>query len=72
MVMKMKCNLCEKPINDYNSDLNHLTIDEKHSVKICLECIDKFTKWQGKIYSMLFPTKALKRRFGGKNKPASE
>jgi hypothetical protein len=63
----MKCRLCEKQIKDYNADLNHLSIDETHSVDICIECVDKFTKWQGRMISKLFPTKSMKKRFGGKN-----
>ena len=62
----MKCNLCEKIIGNYSPEFNHLVIDEKHSADICGECIDKFFNWQGKKYSVLFPTNAMKKKFGGK------
>jgi hypothetical protein len=62
----MKCSLCEKSINNYNPTFNHLTIDEKHAVDICPDCLDKLVKWQSGIYATLFPTKALKKRFGNK------
>ena len=57
----MKCYLCEKAIKDYDANFNHLMIDENHSIDICPECVDKFVKWQGKIYAALFPTKAMKK-----------
>jgi hypothetical protein len=60
----MKCSLCEKEIVNYNSQFNHLDIDEKHSFEICLGCTNKIGKWQGKVIASLFPTKALKKRFG--------
>jgi hypothetical protein len=60
----MKCSLCEKAIIDYTAELNHLVIDETHAVDVCPGCIDKFIKWQGKIMAVLFPTKALKKRYG--------
>ena len=56
--------LCNKPIQNYDSTSHHLKIDESHEVDICQECIDKFVKWQGSIISRLFPTKALKKRYG--------
>lgn len=59
----MKCVLCEKEIKDYNSSFNHLVIDENRSVDICQECITKFVKWQGKMLAVLFPTRALKKRY---------
>jgi len=62
----MKCKLCEQEIPDYNTALNHLVIDEYHEVDICQACVDAFVKWQGKIFATLFPTKALKKRYGGK------
>jgi hypothetical protein len=58
------CALCKKRISHYNPMLNRMVIDEKDSADICQPCIDKFCKWQGEIYSKLFPTKALKKRFG--------
>ena len=58
----MNCNLCDKPIKNYNPAFSHLKIDESHAVEICQDCVDKFTMWQGDIITNLFPTKALKRR----------
>jgi hypothetical protein len=62
----MNCNLCKKPIDKYNSNFNHLEIDKSHSVDICSACIDKFGKWQQGIYARLFPTAAVKKRYGRK------
>ena len=63
----MDCTLCKKPIEKYNLSFNHLVIDKSSSVDICQDCIDKFFKWQGELYTKLFPTNAMKKRFG-KNK----
>ena len=57
----MDCALCKKPIDRYNAKLNQLKIDESNSVDICLDCIDKFLKWQQTIFATLFPTKAAKK-----------
>jgi hypothetical protein len=62
----MKCTLCEKPIEHYSPEFNHLEIDEKHTAEICGVCMDRIIKWQGKKYAVLFPTPAMKKRFGGK------
>jgi hypothetical protein len=64
MVKNKICVLCEKPINNYNAGFNHFKIDESQEVDICLECVDKFSKWQQSILAKLFPTKAAKKRFG--------
>ena len=64
----MKCTLCDKTIDKYDADFNHLIIDEQHAADICPECVDKFMDWQKKIIAVLFPTKALKKRYGEKNK----
>ncbi len=61
----MKCTLCKKDIVSYNPEFHHFVIDEKHSTDICGECTDKFFKWQGKKMSVLFPTNAMKKRYGG-------
>ena len=61
----MKCTLCDQSIKNYSPVFHHLLIDDSHSVDICSECIDKFTKWQGSIIKDLFPTKALKKRYNG-------
>ena len=60
----MKCTLCDEEISNYHPEFNHFEIDEKHSIEICKNCLDKLIKWQQKIYTKLFPTKVLKKRFG--------
>ena len=60
----MDCSLCRKPIKRYNPELNRLRIDDSLSVDICSECIDKFLRWQQCVFARLFPTKALKKRYG--------
>jgi hypothetical protein len=60
----MDCRLCDKPIRNYDPAFHHLRIDGDHAVDLCPECIDTFIEWQGKIISGLFPTKALKKRYG--------
>ena len=55
-----------KTIEKYNADFNHLIIDEHHAVDICSDCADKLVKWQGKKYSVLFPTKYMKKRYNEK------
>jgi len=62
----MKCRLCEKDIENYSADFNHLFLDKAHSADICLDCARKFSNWQGEIIAKLFPTKAMKKRFGEK------
>jgi hypothetical protein len=61
----MNCNLCNHPIKDYDPVFHHLTIDDSHAADICPGCMDKIVKWQGSIYANLFPTKAMKKRYGG-------
>ena len=60
----MNCTLCKKPIKNYHPELNHLKIDESQSADICSDCIDKIVKWQQSIFAKLFPTKAMKKRYG--------
>jgi len=62
----MNCTLCNRLIQGYNPAFHHLKIDETHAVDICQGCIDAFFKWQGSVSSRLFPTKALKKRYGEK------
>jgi hypothetical protein len=62
----MNCTLCKKPIEKYDPLLNHLKIDESLAADICQGCIDKFGKWQRGIYARLFPTTAVKKRYGEK------
>lgn len=61
---EIKCKLCEKIMKDYKAEFNNLKIDEDHSADICPDCMDKIFHWQGEIYAKLFPTKAMKKRFG--------
>jgi hypothetical protein len=60
----MKCNLCGQEIKGYDPAFHHLEIDDSHAVDICQGCIDRIFKWQGSIYSRLFPTSALKKKYG--------
>lgn len=64
--MEKKCALCGKDIQNYNISFNHLKIDETKSVDICQDCIDKFVKWQQGLFAKMFPTTAIKKRFGQK------
>jgi len=61
----MNCTLCNQPIKDYDPAFNRLRIDDTNSADICQGCIDKFVKWQGSKYMKLFPTSAMKKRYGG-------
>ena len=63
----MKCQICGQPIRNYQPALHHLTINESQGVDICQDCVDKIIRWQGSIYAKLFPTKAMKKRFGQKS-----
>jgi hypothetical protein len=60
----MNCSLCDQPIKDYNPLFHHLKIDETHSADICQDCIDKFVRWHGSAIAQLFPTTAMKKRYG--------
>ena len=62
----MNCSLCGKPIKNYDPVYHHLVIDESRAADICPACVDKFLKWQQGIYARLFPTAAIKKRFGKK------
>ncbi|MFH1721882.1 MAG: hypothetical protein ABH950_04665 [Candidatus Altiarchaeota archaeon] len=62
--MDKLCVLCNNKIMGYSIEFNRLEIDENKDVDICPECISKFSKWQQKTLSKLFPTKAAKKRFG--------
>lgn len=57
----MKCSLCQKIINNYNIEFNHLAIDKTYSVDICSNCISKFMHWQQTKIAKLFPTKIMKK-----------
>lgn len=60
----MKCTLCKKQIDNYHPKFNQLIIDESHNAELCSDCIDKFVKWQQGLFADLFPTKAMKKRYG--------
>jgi len=60
----MECTLCKKTIKNYQPKYNCLKIDESRYADICLECVDKFLKWQQGVFVDLFPTKAAKKRYG--------
>ncbi len=60
----MDCALCGKPIREYDHSLNHLEIDKDHSADLCPDCIKLFMKWQGEMCARLFPTSAMKKRYG--------
>lgn len=59
----MKCIFCNKKIDNYNVDFNHLEINKTHSVDICSDCIDEFMHWQQTKIAKLFPTKMMKKVF---------
>jgi len=63
----MKCHICGQPIRDYQHTLHHVTINESVGVDMCQDCVDKIIRWQGSIYAKLFPTTAMKKRFGQKS-----
>lgn len=58
------CALCGGLIQAYLPAFHHLVLDEHHEVDLCQACIDKFMRWQATKFATLFPTKALKKRFG--------
>jgi hypothetical protein len=60
----MKCILCGRDIGNYNAEFNRLRIDESRGADICEDCIDRFAKWQGSKIVRMFPTRALKKRYG--------
>jgi len=57
----MKCKLCEKEILNYSAEFNKMKISENLEVDICSDCVEKFSKWQQKIITKLFPTKTMKK-----------
>ena len=59
----MICKICNNEIKKYNLMLNNFKIDDSNSVDICLDCTDKFLKWQGNTFAKLFPTTMMKKRF---------
>ena len=61
---KMDCALCKKPIKDYHPEYNHMEIEGTSGADICSGCVERFGKWQQRMFASLFPTKAAKRRYG--------
>ena len=66
MLFVMKCRLCSKEIIKYDIRFNHLVIDDEHTADVCSMCIDKFVDWHSKVIALLFPTQAMKKRYGEK------
>jgi len=60
----MDCSLCKRPIERYDPSFHHLKIPPSIELDICDACTDAFLKWHGEKLARLFPTKALKERFG--------
>jgi hypothetical protein len=60
----MNCKLCDRPIGKYDPAFHRLEIDEAHAADFCPDCIEKFVKWQRGIFARLFPTAAVKKRYG--------
>ena len=60
----MNCKLCDRPIVGYDPAFHRLVLDEAHAAAICPDCIEKFVKWQRGVFARLFPTTAVKRRYG--------
>jgi ribosome-binding protein aMBF1 (putative translation factor) len=60
----MDCRICGKEIERYNIEFNRLVIDRAIYADICEDCIKKFIDWRAKNLSKLFPTSAMKKRFG--------
>lgn len=67
----MKCTLCKDEIDNYKPDFHRLVLDEKHSADICADCADTFLKWQAKKFASLFPTAAMKKRYGKRQQAVS-
>lgn len=57
----MKCTLCNKKIDEYNTEFNQLEIDKNNSADICTDCTGKFMHWQQVKIAKLFPTKIMRK-----------
>jgi hypothetical protein len=57
------CALCKRPIGKFSPILNRFDLDGR-PIDLCQSCIDKFLKWQQGIFARLYPTNALKKKFG--------
>ncbi len=62
----MRCSLCKQEIKNYTPEFNRFPIDEEKFSDICEACVVKFATWRGNVYAKLFPTKAMKKKFGEK------
>ena len=61
----MNCALCGRAIPNYDPEFHRLKmLDDAHALDICPACIERFEQWRGETYAKLFPTKAMKKRFG--------
>ena len=60
----MNCKLCDRPIDKYDPAFHRLEIDEAHAADFCPDCIEKFVTWQRGIFARLFPTTAVKKKYG--------
>ncbi len=63
----MNCTLCGKEIENYNVEFHRFEPDKDKTADICPNCADKFLKWQGRKFAALFPTAAMKKRYGSGN-----
>lgn len=63
IIIIMKCNLCNKDIKKFNLELNQFEVDHDKVINVCQDCVDKFLKWQQKVFAKLFPTALMKKRF---------
>ena len=61
----MDCSLCKKPIENYSREAHNIAMAGSCLADICDDCADRIVKWQGKRLARMFPTKAMKKRFGG-------
>ena len=60
----MRCVLCNRPIEHYDPGMHELRIDEHRTVAVCDDCTRKFIHWHGEKLARLFPTRAMKKRYG--------
>jgi hypothetical protein len=62
--ISMNCKLCDRPIVGYDPAFHRLVLEEARAAAVCPDCIEKFLKWQRGVFARLFPTTAVKRRYG--------
>lgn len=58
------CALCRRPIADHRPDVHGLRLPAGRVVDLCEECVRAVVTWQGERLARLFPTRAMKRRYG--------